>query len=150
MSATWMEHLTPLLFHQLHVIRAPLRYSSISYVYPFLFNKSQSTYEELLQSIQNKCQELGFQSDPLIVITDFKLAIINAVGSTFGRYTKSHGCFYHLIQNTWRKIQSLGLVHLYQENDNVKLFYDILNLNGLASLPIGDVASGIQYLMFEH
>ena len=118
----------PLLFHQLYVIRAPLGDSSISCVYAFLSNKSQSTYEELLQSIQNKCQELGFQSDPSTVITDYELAIINAVNSTFGPHTKSHGCFYHLTQNTWRKIQGLGLVHLYLVNDEVKLFCGMLDM----------------------
>jgi len=49
----------------------------------------QQEYEELLQSIQNKCQVLGFQSDPSNVITNFEIAIINAVGSTFGPHTKS-------------------------------------------------------------
>ncbi|KAK2142004.1 hypothetical protein LSH36_1007g01010 [Paralvinella palmiformis] len=46
--------------------------------------------------------------------------------------------------NTWRKIQSLGLVHLYRENDDIKRCCGMLD--GFAILAIGDVVSRIQYL----
>ena len=68
---------------------------------------------------------------------------INAVISTFGPHTSSHSCFYHLTQKTWRKNQSLGLVHLYRENDDVVLVCGMLDT--LTFLPIGNVVSGIQY-----
>jgi len=111
----WMGHLTQLLFHQMYVICVLLRDSLISCLYAFISNKSQSTYEELLQSIQNKCQELAFQSDPSTVITEFELAIISAVGSMFGPHTKSHDCFYHLMQNMWRKILSETCTSVLEE-----------------------------------
>ncbi|KAK2166657.1 hypothetical protein LSH36_37g13001 [Paralvinella palmiformis] len=37
-------------------------------------------------------------------------AAINAVTTTIGPYVHIQGCFYHLTQNTWRKIQSMGVV----------------------------------------
>jgi len=62
-----------LLFHQLYIIRTLLEDSSISCVSAFISNKNQSTYEELLQSTQNKSQEMGFQPDPstTIIVYDY-------------------------------------------------------------------------------
>ena len=57
---------------------------------------------------------------------------MNAVTITFGPRVNVHGCFYHLMQNTWRKIQSLGLIQWYREQDVVKLFCGLLD--GLAYL----------------
>ena len=67
----------PLLFQQLYVIRAPLGESAVSCVYAFLPNKLQTTYEEFLTAVISKCNGLGFQPDPITVVTDFERAVIN-------------------------------------------------------------------------
>ncbi|XP_041369007.1 uncharacterized protein LOC121383200 [Gigantopelta aegis] len=134
----------PLLFTQLYVIRVPLGESAVTCVYAFLPNKHQSTYEELFISIQDRCSELGFQADPVTVTLDFEQAVMNAVITTFGPQVNVHGCFYHLTQSTWRKIQSLGLVQRYREEKDVKLFCGMLD--GLAFLPVNDVPEGMTYL----
>ena len=68
------------------------------------------TYEELFTAIQDRCTQLGFNVDPATVTLDFEQAVMNAIQSTFGPRVHIHGCFYHLSQSTWRKVQSLGLV----------------------------------------
>ena len=75
---------------------------------------------------------------------DFEQAVINAMQSSFGPHVNIHGCFYHLAQSTWRKIQSLGLVQRYREEDDVKLFCGMMD--GLAFLPEDDVPDGMAYL----
>ena len=52
--------------------------------------------------------------------------------------------FYHLTQATWGKIQTHGLVHRYREEEDAKLFCDILD--GLVFLPVDDVPEGMTYL----
>ena len=47
-------------------------------------------------------------------------------------------------QSTWRKVQSLGLVTLYRDSEEVKLFCGMLD--GLAFLPVGDVPAGLAKL----
>ncbi|KAF0765049.1 Uncharacterized protein FWK35_00005596 [Aphis craccivora] len=47
------------------------------------------------------------------------------------------GCFYHLTQSTYRKVQELGLQTQYRENQNLIEFCG--KMDGLALLPIGDV-----------
>lgn len=147
-STTWMMDGTfdvaPRIFSQLYVIRAPLGESAVSCVYALLCDKSRSTYEELLNAILNQCNRLGFHPDPETVITDFEQAAINAVCNVLGPHVKIHGCFYHLTQSTWRKIQALGLVTLYRESEDVRLFCGMLD--GLAFLPLDRVHDGLQFL----
>ena len=78
---------------------------------------------ERVESVISKCNGIGFQPDPITVVTDFERAVINAVSTVFVPHVRSQGCFYHLTQSTWRKVQ--------------KLFCGMLD--GLAFLPVGDV-----------
>lgn len=147
-SSTWMMDGTfdtaPRIFSQLYVIRAPLGESAISCVYALLSDKSRSSYEELINAILNRCNELDFQPDPETVITDFEQGAISAVNNTLGPHVKTQGCFYHLTQSTWRKIQALGLVTLYRDDANVRLFCGMLD--GIAFLPLEKVQDGMNFL----
>jgi len=49
-----------------------------------------------------------------------------------------------MTQSTWRKIHHLGLVGKNHNDEEVKLFYGILD--GFASLPIVDILAGMAYL----
>ena len=48
-------------------------------------------------------------------------------------------------QSTWRKIQHLGLVNKYRDDEEVKLFCGMLD--GLAFLPVDDFSTGMAYLI---
>ena len=100
------------IFTQLYIIRTPIDTGSVSCVYALLFDKSEDTYQELLWFILERCDELVFQLDPTTVITDFESAASTAIKSTFDDDVQFQGCFYHLTQSTWRKIQSLGMTTL--------------------------------------
>ena len=56
-----------------------------------------------------------------------------------------HGCFYHVTQCAWRKVQNLGLITPYRSNDQIKHFCGMSA--GLAFLPSNEVANGMDYLM---
>ena len=147
-SDTWFmdgTHSTaPGIFNQIYIIRAPLGESAVTCVYALLPGKSQEVYETMFSAIQDKCEELGFGADPLHIVTDFEQAVIRAVRATFGEHVSHRGCFYHLSQSTWRKIQELGMVDLYRNSDDVKLFCGMID--GLAFLPVGNVSDGMDYL----
>ncbi|WAR14185.1 hypothetical protein MAR_004290 [Mya arenaria] len=59
---------TPGLFRQLYVIRAPLGNTAVTCVYALLPGKSQEIYEELFQSLDQKCEEMGLTPDSSIVV----------------------------------------------------------------------------------
>lgn len=134
----------PRLFTQMYVIRVPLGQSAVTCIYAFLTGKSQALYEELLNAICNKCEQYGFNPDPATIIMDFEDAMCRAIIAALGEHVAVKGCFYHLTQSTWRKIQSLGLVQEYRDNEAVRLFCGMID--GLAFLPVDKVSDGMQYL----
>ena len=54
------------------------------------------------------------------------------------------GCFYHLTQSTFRKLQALGLVALYKDDEEFRHFSGMLD--GLAFLPSENVIEGMDIL----
>ena len=107
-------------------------------------NKCQDTYRELFQSIVDKCHASNLQLNVQSIITDFEDAFRRAVTAEFGRHINHQGCFYHLTQASWRKIQQLGLVPLYNNDDDFRLFCGMME--GLAFLPVPDLTNGIPLL----
>jgi len=70
-----------------------------------LQRKTQETYEILLNAVDDLCARAGVPANPTHVMTDFESSCIAAVRQVFGDDVTTHGCFYHLTQSTWRKIQ---------------------------------------------
>ena len=122
--------LAPHPFKQLYTIRVPFNEVTGTAVYAFLPNKCQDTYRELFQST--------------IQCPVFEDAVLRAVTVVFDRHINHQGCFYHLTQASWRKIQQLGLVPLYNNDDDFRVFCGMMD--GLAFLPVPDLTNGIHLL----
>ena len=90
------------------------------------------------------CDNIGVSADPTTVVCDFETAAINAIKATLGTHVLVKGCFFHLCQSTWRKVQELGLVQSYKSNTDVKKL--VRMIDAVAYLPEPDVPAGIQYL----
>jgi len=58
-------------------------------------------------------------ADLTTVICDFESAVTNAVKTSLGTHVVVKGCFFHLCQSTWHKVQDLGLVQSYKSCENV-------------------------------
>lgn len=136
--------MAPALFQQLYVVRVPLGETAISVAYALLTNKTQQTYEELLQALVDGCRDRHWDADPKTIILDFEIAVIQAIRSVIGNQVRIQCCFYHLTQSTWRKIQELGLSNLYRENEEFRVHCGMLD--ALALLPTEDVCQGMAYV----
>ena len=136
--------MAPKVFQQLYVIRVPLGDTAVSCAYALLSHKTRDCYEEMLQAILDRCETLGFTPDPTTVVTDFELATIQATNSILGHHVSTQGCFFHLTQSTWRKIQQLGLTDRYKTDDTVKSFCG--KLDALAFLPLHKVQLGMEQI----
>lgn len=101
----------------MYIIRAALDESAISVVYAFMSSKNEASYIELFQIITNKCTTLRLVLDPVTVMLDFEKSMMNAIYNFFGGHVEVKGCFFHLCQSTWRKIQQLALSQDYIDND---------------------------------
>ena len=129
----------PTVFFQLFTIHALINNHMIPCVYALLPNKQSATYVKLLR----KLRELNPQLQPLTVMIDFELASRNALAEVFPGAT-IQGCFYHLSQAVYRKVQSVGLQNGYQNDANLSLH--IRMLTALAFVPVDDVLDYFEVL----
>ncbi|XP_066965677.1 uncharacterized protein [Macrobrachium rosenbergii] len=134
----------PVLFEQLFVIRAPLGDSAISCVYGFLSGRSQEIYQESLTTVLDKGEELGLHMNPDTTTTDFEKSLLNAIENVLGPQIHTKTCFYYLTQNTWRKLQSIGLSSIYKEDESTRHFCGMID--GLAFLPSDRIIDGMNFL----
>lgn len=74
---------------------------------------------------------------------DFEKAAINAASDCFPNVTV-HGCFFHLSQNVYRKVQSLGLQEKYQADKESSLA--VRMLPALAFVPSDKVDEAFESL----
>ena len=66
--------------------------------------KARVGYKERFQAIVDKCEELGLTLNVTKVVSDLEDGLLRAFNAVFDRQVERQGCFYHLIQATWRKI----------------------------------------------
>lgn len=99
----------PPLFTQIYSIHATYLGRTHPLVFALLPNKRQAMYESMLNELKNITANLN----PTSIITDFELASIQASQTVFPNSQHS-GCFFHLSQNIFRKIQQNGLQNRYE------------------------------------
>lgn len=75
---------------------------------------------------------------------DFELAVMNATTLILSSHITIQGCFYHLCQSTYRKLQELGLSERYKKDEAFRKFYTMVD--SLAFLPLDDVKNGMEWL----
>jgi len=129
---------------QLYVIRVSLGNTAVSTVYAVLQRTSLSSYVELFQAVIDHCHSMELYIDPTTVICDFEQSVIKALQIVLGPAIAIQGCFYHLTQATWRKIQELGLAGRYSTDEEFKLFCG--QIDALAFLPFEDIPAGMTSL----
>lgn len=74
------------------------------------------------------------------VLPLFVQAVWTAAKTVFGDHVHVQGCFFHLTQSTWRKVQTLGLTTRYKDDEEVKQFCGMMD--ALAFLPTSDLKAG--------
>ena len=129
----------PDIFQLLFTIHAIVDNSAIPMIYVLLTSKLEADYERIF----TKLLELKASLAPTSILCDFEKAVQNAAHSTFPS-AEIEGCFFHLGQCLWRKIQDLRLVQLFGEDSAARLM--MKSLSALAFLPCRDVADAFDEL----
>jgi hypothetical protein len=129
----------PLLYEQLYTIHALYHGVVVPLAYELLANKTEHTYMQFFNQFANL-----ITTSPKSVMTDFEVSVINALRTTF-LTSIMHGCFYHLTQNIWHKIQEAGLSNQYTSDAQFRLF--LKKLPALLFLPMADVVVGFEELI---
>ena len=130
----------PTLFMQMYTIHAPVGGINNARVFPLVYtlmtNKTEESYKQLFQELINLGEESGYNLSPPMILTDFEQAAINATHSEFPE-SINKGCFFHLCQNLWKKIQALGLATEYGNNEDFSL--KMRHITALAFLPPSEI-----------
>lgn len=105
-------------FLQLFTIHGLENGHYVPLAYCLLKDKMTLTYKHLFSSLKSKIFEI-FQIplEPSEIFVDFEKAIHNALLDTWPN-VKISGCRFHLHQNWFKKIQSLGLVQEYRDTNS--------------------------------
>jgi len=144
-SDVWMMDgtfkVSPALFFQLYTIHVVVPNSK--YVFPCAYcllpNKTHATYKRVFQILKTACQNLV----PRICIIDFEAAAKRALLEEFPQISVE-GCFFHLTQSVWRKVQSVGLTEEYKNSADVRHF--VKSLCSLAFLRVEIVPEAFEKL----
>ena len=129
----------PDLFFQLYTIHPEKEGMVIPCVYALLLNKEESTYD----SVFRKLLKIEPALNPFSVMVDFEKAAINALENN--SISVISGCFFHLAQNVYRKVQTEGLAINYREDHEFAL--KIKMLPSLAFAPEMDVIDSLNLLI---
>jgi len=112
-------------------------------VYVLMTSKKEELYRQLFQDLNEFSEENDIELKPTTIITDFEKASINASYGEFHN-VNNKGCFFHLSQSGWRKIQEARLVTQYGTDENLSLM--LRHLFALAFLPADDIPDAFDIL----
>ena len=110
-------------------------------MYALLQAKTEATYERMLFELLKVEPELN----PTSIMIDLEKAVMNALGDKFIACVS--GCFFHLAQSIYRRIQSDGLATAYQLDRDLALKLKMLPC--LSFVPEIDVIDCFNILMQE-
>ena len=132
--------MVPQLFYQLYTIHAIKSEYLFACVYILLTNKTKETYKKAFSILKQKRPDL----QPSTITTDFEKPVMDAFKNVFGNI-ELQGCFFHLSQAIWRKIQSIGLTNSYVNDANSQLYCKLLA--ALAFLPPDEITQAFEELL---
>ncbi|CAF1284973.1 unnamed protein product [Rotaria sordida] len=134
---------TPTIFYQLYVMHVVYRKAVIPVIFALLPNKTQQTYQRLINELVQICPAWN----PKSIMMDFEQAAINAFGDTFATTTNPStisGCFFHLQQSIQRKVQELGFKTNYEQD--LVFAHNVNKIAALAFLQPADISQGFDDL----
>lgn len=129
----------PELFYQIYTIHALVDKNILPCVYALLPNKTEETYYQLFQQLLILKPNLH----PISVMVDFEIGARNALVRVFPQ-ADIKGCFFHLSQCVYRKVQEKGHQQRYQNDGEFNLCMKMIP--ALAFVPVADLEEAFETL----
>lgn len=137
----------PTIFRQLYTIHGCVGGNENSRILPLVYalmsRKSEGCYRRLFQDLIDFGDEYDIHLRPQFILTDFEQAAINAASREF-QNVQNKGCFFHLSQSIYRRIQESGLSVHYGTDENFSLL--IRHIPALAFLPHDNIPAAFDEL----
>lgn len=134
--------ITPTFFTQLYTIHIIIEKRSFPMLNSLLPNKKMETYKRLFKIIKS-----GVSQYPSSINIDYEKAVMSAATSVFGRECKVNGCYFHLSQSLFRRVQTKGAYEDYMKQsvkgEEFRKYFKLLQ--ALAYLPQQYIIDGFNY-----
>lgn len=116
-------------------------------VYALLSSKEEEQYTAVLDAVLSAADDYRIEElRPENVMSDFELAIINAITAAFPDVNVQL-CYFHLKQSSFRHISELGLRVPYVQDVAVREYFHMMA--GLAYVPVREVKTAYRLLIRE-
>ena len=102
-------------------------------------DKSEGTYDLLFNHVRILVNDI----DPASMNMDYERAAINSANTVFAGSEVS-GCFFHLSQNIYKRVQNNGLVNMYRDDENFRT--NVKMIGAIAFVPLADVVDTFELL----
>ena len=126
----------PQPYTQVFTVHAEYQGRVVVLAIALLNGKRQQQYEEIFQILDREMMRVNGQVSIQLVISDFELAVFNAVRAAFPN-AQIGGCYFHFTQNLWRHTQELGLAAAFNRDANLKIL--LTHIYALGFVPINGV-----------
>lgn len=130
-------------FYQIYIIHGSFSGQSFPLIYCFLNSKTETTYRRMFSIIKDVLLEKGVTFSPQKVQIDFERASFNAIRSEFANAHIS-GCYFHFGQAIWRRVQKLGLVMMYRNNQSFQRCVQLTS--SLPLVPLEEIDNAWAYI----
>ena len=93
---------------------------NIPLVYCVLEDKTEVSYKKCFQIIKQQFEKFSVEvTVPQIIMSDFKVAILNAIKAEEGDNSKA--CLFYLGQSIFRRVQAKGIQQAYCDKDDTSI-----------------------------
>ncbi len=135
----------PQLYKQLFVIHDIVGERLMPRVYALMAHKDVQSYSAVFQWLNQFARQSQLEIRPQTVVSDFESSLHAALLQDLPD-SQNHGCYFHFTQAVWRKFQTLGLVPLYNIDEDVR--HVVRKLFALALLPLAAVRNAFVTLQY--
>jgi hypothetical protein len=105
----------PKEYEQLYTIQGWVKGKFYPFIFCFMEKRDKESYEYIFKTIKTHLKKA-----PENIVVDFEMAAISSLHSNF-KETRINGCFFHMTQIIWRKIQASGYMQIYKTDDKFQM-----------------------------
>lgn len=113
-------NVVPSIMRQLFSIHGKIKNEIVPLIFCIMSTKTKEAYYEMFYELCLKACEYNINLNPSRIISDFEKGSV-AAAKNFFPTSEYKGCFFHLGQIIWRKVQSEGLSKEYGNSEEFSL-----------------------------
>lgn len=137
---------SPAILLQLYTIHVNIKEQWFPTIFVLFQKKTKASYKALFQLLKRKISSILKRIlNPKYISLDYEQAAINAVEEEFPNSIIA-GCFFHLGQSFWRRLQAEGLSAEYALKENTEMRTQFRSLIAIAFVPVDDVEAAFDEL----